>query len=468
MNNWILMIITQQMNTYTDFEQKIIQYESNILKQAFYNPEVFIFLDKKIEDGFFSNQFRTVIWKSFVFIIENNEILSKSTIEDVFINSGNKLQIDNFWELITLKYDDEGQWKYHYRFLYEIFTKGKILKLLNETKENMTNRSANQIIDDIIDQLILYDIREEPSYTLKESFKKAIVEIIDRKEGRIVPFIRTGYDQFDILFKLDFNKIILLAAAKKIGKTKFIINLIMEILEIDPSISIKFYSFELSEKELIYEIISRDVNITSDEIQSKGYILTNQNIIDIRTSAKRFDNLDFDINTKPTTISKIKQDFIKFCKIRNTNRCILIIDNIGLLTDALSSQTETDDHIAKILVDIRDRTRALIFPVHHMLKSLESQDRLRKAYQPKTIHLKGSTRIGDYANMIILLHRPGFYEDLVQIETLRGLHKLKKGTFSRAKLIANIFIVDLVINRSGKTGIVRFLHRLKYCQFTEF
>lgn len=456
------------MTTYMDAEQRIIQYESNIIKQAFYNNEIISTLRDKIEDGFFSNQFRSVIWKSYLFIIDNGEQLTKSTIEDVLINSGNEKQIERFWELIHNKYNDEEQWRYQHKYLYEVFTKTKILRIINEARDKMPTQSSTQIIDTIIEELSKYDIREEPSYNTKESIKRALLEITDRDEGRIVPFIRTGYDKFDILAKLDFNKIILIAAAKKIGKTKWVLNMIMEILEIDPTIAVKLYSLELSEKEVMYEIISRDVNLTTDEIQSKGYKLTNANKEAIHKSMERFDSLDISINTRPTTIGKVKKDFVKFCKQRNTHRCILIVDNIGLLSDTGNTQTEIDDHIAKVFVDIRDRTKALILPIHHMGKELEKPERIKDGYRPRLSHLKGSTRIGDYANMIILLHRPGFYEDLVAREEVKDNIKLHLGNFRRSELIRRIFIVNVAINRSGDTGVLHFLHKLKYCQFKEF
>ncbi len=456
------------MTIYTDIEQKIINYESNLLKQAFYDKGTMVFLRDKIPEGFFSSQFRTVVWKSYLFILDNDEDLTRSTINDVFLNSGNEKHTDRLWKVLNLKYEDEDQWKYQWKYIYEVFVKSKILKLTNDLREKMPDYSSTQLIDLAVAELSKYDSREEPSYNVKESIKRALDDILDRDSGRIVPFIRTGYEKFDALAKLDFNKIILIAAAKKIGKTKWVIDLMMEILEIDPTIAFKFYSLELSEKELIYEIISRDINLTTDEIQSKGYKLTEKNIKAIKTSMDRFSNLDIEIATRPTTIGKIKQNFIKFCKKRDTHRCVLIVDNIGLITDTGNSQTEIDDHIAKVFVDIRDRTKGLIFPIHHMSKALEHPDRLKDGYRPRLSHLKGSTRIGDYANMIILLHRPGFYDDLIAREELKGNIKISRGHFKRSELIRRIFLVHLAVNRSGDTGIIRFLHKLKHCQFKEF
>lgn len=455
----------------TNIEKRIVDYECSLLKQAFTDKNIMLYLNSRVPDDFFQNQFRTVIWKAFKFIFDNNEEINRSSLSDILISSNNEPHIEKIFELLSDTYDDEVNWKYHFKFLYEIYAKAKILALTNEVQKKLPELNVIQLIDFMIEKLETYDPREDIGLSLEESMNQALFEIIARHEGTIVPYIKTKFPKFDKIIKLDFNKIVLIAAAKKIGKTKFTINLLMDILEIDPSIAVRFYSFELSEKEVVYEIISREIELTIDEIQSKGYVLSQLEISKIERAMEKFKKLKFEISTTPITIIKLKHEFKDFCKKQNSTRCICVIDNIGLLKDKSKSQIETDDHIAKTILEMRDETRGLIFPIHHMTKEMEKEERLKDAYRPRSEHLKGSTRIQDFANMTFLLHRPGFYPDLVNRESLKGKIKLHDGFYSRGELIEKLFIVEVSLNRSGDSknaAIIRFLHRLKWCQFMEW
>ena len=452
----------------TNIEQKIISYECNLIKQAFFDKEVLIYLRDRIPDDFFSNQIRQVIWKTLCFINDQGENVSRSSVEDVFNLSDNVEHIDKVWEIIDNEYTDEDHWKYHYRYLHEIYAKNNILKLSEQVRDRIHKHAADKTIDWLVDNLQKYDSREESYYDISSSISRTREEILLRKEGKINPYIKTGSPKFDGLAKMDFGQIILIASSRKIGKTKFTVHLLMEMLAIDPSIIIKYYSFELSEKEMMYEIISREVNLTAEQIQSKDYTLSKQEIELIDDAFNRIQEYDFNISTTPVSINQIEKDYINFCKKKKTNRCILVIDNIGLLKEKGRSQTEIDDHIARTLVDIRDKTKSLIIPIHHMTKDVDAEDRLKEGYRPLLRHLKGSTRIQDYANKVFLLHRPGFYDDLVAKETAKGMIELSNGKFQRGKVIDRIFIVDVALNRGNKKGVVRFLHKLQYCQFKEW
>lgn len=451
-----------------NIEQKIVAYECNILKNAFFHKETFLFLRDKVPSGLFQNNIRDVLWKTYVFIHDNDEDITRSTIEDVFINSNNQSHIQKIWDIFETSYPDEEQWKYQYKYLWEIYAKTNILRVIEEIKKKLANESVKSIIAWATDELVKYDSQDLTGFQMKLALTQTMNEIIDRKEGKINPYIKTGNPKFDDLIKMDFNEIILFAAAKKIGKTKMTLHLLMEILEIDPSIAVKIYSFELSEKELMYEFASRETELKSSQIQSKGYTLSENDIERIKSVMNKIETFDIDISTKPVSIDTLAVDFAKFCRERKDKRCILVIDNIGLLKETRGSQTEIDDHIAKTIVEIKDRTKALIIPIHHMTKEMEKEDRLRDAYRPRLEHLKGSTRIQDYANKVVLFHRPGHYDDLVKREEAKGTIQLNNGKFNRGEVIRKLFIAEVALNRNGEKGVIRFLHKLQFCQFKEW
>ena len=63
----------------------------------------------------------------------------------------------------------------------------------------------------------------------------------------------------------------------------------------------------------------------------------------------------------------------------------------------------------------------------------------------------------DFANKVILLHRPEMYADVIK-------HYQKAG---KEQLIQNLMEVNLALNRNGNTGMIDMLHELQFSNFKE-
>lgn len=432
-------------------------YERNILKQAFINPKA---RSLKISKTFFTDPIHQLIWNSYKYLGLN---LSKQTMGDVFKQSKNLAHYAIFIEIISANYEDEEMWEYQYKYLYEEYVRKELINLSIYINTNI-EKPANEIIKYSKEKL--ENLQGDNSINIQEGMGSVMLEIMQRKDGDIPSSIKSGYEMFDQIINLDFNRIVLIAAAKKIGKSKFIINLTINMLKNNPDIGIKFYSYELNYQEFIFEIIAMESGLTINQIRSKGYILLPEDMIKIEKVTKEIEKFDIEIETEPGTIDSIHDEFIKFSSIRKHS--ILVIDNIGLLKDKTKSQTETDDYIAKKIVEIKRKTKGLIFLVHHMTKKMEEEARIKDAYRPRLEFLRGSTRIQDYCNMVLLIHRPGEYEDIVKEEENKGNILTNGTTYRRADIIRKIFIVDIALNRNGNKTIFRFLHRLDRSQFKEW
>ena len=95
--------------------------------------------------------------------------------------------------------------------------------------------------------------------------------------------------------------------------------------------------------------------------------------------------------------------------------------------------------------------------LHHLTKESESKWNKDSGYEPKLTHIRGSSRISDFANQVILLHRPDNYDDLIEQARMQG--KLDK--------IDGLFIVDIAANRDGEMNKISFDHNIKHCWFNE-
>jgi replicative DNA helicase len=106
---------------------------------------------------------------------------------------------------------------------------------------------------------------------------------------------------------------------------------------------------------------------------------------------------------------------------------------------------------------LRDSTNSTIFAVHHLTKESESKWNKEAGYEPKINHIRGSSRIADFANQVILLHRPDNYDDIMEEARRAGKEKQLRG----------LFIVDIAANRDGDTGKIIMRHDIAHCFFHE-
>lgn len=123
----------------------------------------------------------------------------------------------------------------------------------------------------------------------------------------------------------------------------------------------------------------------------------------------------------------------------------------------VKDQIQFEDDVARSLVNLRDKTNGTIFLLHHLTKETDSKWNKDTGYEPKLSYIRGSKRLVDCPNQIILLHRPDFFEDLVSEAKQAG----------RLADIKGLFPVMLEVNRDGKTGIIAMQHLIEYSFFNE-
>lgn len=95
---------------------------------------------------------------------------------------------------------------------------------------------------------------------------------------------------------------------------------------------------------------------------------------------------------------------------------MLIIDNLGLVDVKDMKAIESDDYVSKEIVKIRDESAGIIIVVHHLNKSQLDKSNMESGYRPREEDVRGSSRILDYANNVILVNFIAKYKDLVKIE----------------------------------------------------
>lgn len=295
------------------------------------------------------------------------------------------------------------------------------------------------------------------SHNAYSATQEALLDINNRDNGTSNSQIYTGWTEYDNLLMLDACKLIIVASSQKIGKTAFIISQVRRIARRNKNIAIKWYSFEMTASANIRRIVMEDCHLTENQLLSRKYKLTAEEKKRIKASMDDIAKWDMDIVDRRMSISELERDYKLFCKKRKGKLCICVVDNHGFL----ASKTEDDDIASKAYSYLRDQTNSLIFVIHHLATKGNPFFNIESGYEPNKDLVRGSTRILDYCNALILLHRPNFYADLMA--------RLKlECTPNELEAISKLFIGIVPINRDGDIGMFRLQHDIARNTFNEF
>lgn len=306
-----------------------------------------------------------------------------------------------------------------------------------------------------LDLKLLEDIEDlgKKDNTIKSQVRNTMNQVRAKQSGKEIPFLESGFTEMDFTASLDMRQIILIAAEKKLGKTKFIINLMVRLYD-KYKIPVKFIALEPSPGEVIRTILSIKSNIPEKSILSRGSLLSKEQLSQLDViSADYIGNMDLHILDNARSLYEIKAVLRKF-------NGIVIIDNLGLIHTGAKNDNEAGDLISRFAVQLRDSTGSLIFVLHHLTKAAADQENIDVGYHPRLEYVRGTGRLLDYANQVWMIHRPAFYRDFMQQIS-------KTLTTEEMKVIRKLFLIDVALNRHGDTQLVRTYADLSTSRFTD-
>lgn len=266
----------------------------------------------------------------------------------------------------------------------------------------------------------------------KNAVKNAIKGIKDRISGLVIAFLRTGDEKFDETFSLEPRTITVLAGQKGHLKSKFVLYLAEMLDKHNKDMAFYWLSMEEPAEKIVRGKICLETGISDKRLLSKTTNkLTEEELLLIQKASERIEKQNVIYVDKKTSMSSIASGFKLFVKENPNKVHVLIIDNLGLITndDFKGNSVEIDDHIAGKFVEIRDNTNAIIIIIHHLTKAHLSQFNLADGYRPREEHVRGSARILDYSDNTILVNKPGKFSDLVRDE----ISKSDDGKFNYKK-----------------------------------
>jgi len=434
-------------------------YQKNILKQCFNDKNRFLHCVELVHsDRIFFDEDCQLIWKVFVMIYRKGENICMSTVRDVFKEIGCDDCIVALEEILAYEHPDENEWQYHLFYIQEQYRKKVLLEASQNTIRDIGKYNSKELSGKWHEILGELDSIDVTTVSFRNSYQSTLKNIRNIHDGNESTMLMTGKPNFDSKVSLSKSRYILVAAQKKIGKSRYMVDLIDDIISNNPGkVAIQWYSFEMPNEEICRCFISRKVRLTDKQMLSKNYKLSDFELGKIDAAMGFFEHYPIEFVDEPVDIFQITSKFERFTEMHAEKHCICIIDNLGLIKPHISDSNLFEDDVARSIKNLRDNTKGTIFLVHHLTKESESKWNKESGYEPKITHIRGSSRIVDFANQVLLLHRPDNYEDLVSVARVSG----------KEDQIRGLFIVDVAANRDGETGRIMMKHELQYCIFKE-
>jgi replicative DNA helicase len=325
------------------------------------------------------------------------------------------------------KIADDSKTMYYTLILFQNYLKREIIRISIITQQEGYDNAidAFAVIEKLKTELDTLDgLIGKVNNKSKNAVKNAMKGIKDRVKGLILAFLKTGDDKFDETFALEPRTITVLAGQKGHLKSKFVLHLAEMLDKNNPDMAFYWLSMEESAEKIIRGKISLRTGISEKRLLSKTENkLTEEELELVEKASDEIEKQTVIYIDKKTSMSNILSGFRLFIKENPNKVHVLIIDNLGLITndDFRGNSVEIDDNVAGKFVEIRDQTNAIIIIIHHLTKAHLSMFNAADGYRPREEHVRGSARILDYSDNTILVNKPGKFSDLVRDEITKGI-----------------------------------------------
>lgn len=251
--------------------------------------------------------------------------------------------------------------------------------------------------------------RESQAAAVPQVFK----QLRDQYAGKKLALWPTGYRSIDGKLPLYSKNIVLWAARQKAGKSRIVKNVVRKMMSNTPALKLMWFHFEMDKYEMMSLDVAIETGIPTEVVKMKSRMPTDQEYLEIMHCEELFKNENVQLYGGSMDMPAIGRE-IESDADENT---IVVIDNLGLVrsTPGISKGNDHDDHVASELVDLRDKTGALIMPIHHLSKAVDHYTNKSNYFEPSIKDVRGSARIADYANAVVMIHRASMYSELQKV-----------------------------------------------------
>lgn len=280
----------------------------------------------------------------------------------------------------------------------------------NASKECFDGESAESVLEKVTEDL--YDIQKssiknqtvEIATIAKELLEK--MEEASKRKGGIVG-VPSGFTYLDkTLSGFQKQNLIILAARTGMGKTSFALNIASHVA-LSEKRPIAIFSLEMSRVEILARILSIHLQIDSKTIREGSLKDEDWSRTIQELSAMSKSKLIID-DTPAITIAELKA---KCRQLKNTRGLdMIIVDYLQLMRYRDKPLENRQQEVAEISRNLKALAKELDIPVMALAQVARSAEQ-GESKKPRLSNLRESGSIEQDADIVLFIHRPGYYKD---------------------------------------------------------
>ena len=224
----------------------------------------------------------------------------------------------------------------------------------------------------------------------------------DPEQRKKLAGIPTGFSDVDAMIGgLNKSDLIIVGARPGMGKTSFILNLARNAAKTGKRIA--FFSLEMSRDQLAQRLLSLDSSVGISRLRKGG--LTPDEWDRIATATGELYNAKIFVDeSSAITVQQIK------AKVRRNKPDVVFIDYLQLLTPVTKSDNRAVQ-VQEMTRDLKIMAKELAIPVVVCSQLSRAGTGRGVSHVPQLSDLRESGAIEQDADIVIMLHRPGYYKD---------------------------------------------------------
>ena len=363
-------------------------------------------------DDFYRDSHQT-IYRAICELYDEGKAVDAVTLADELIRRGEFESVggDETLAEILNSVPHAANSRYHAEIVREKSVSRKLIEGATEIiRDGYSNRLTSKELLEIAETKI-FQIAEDQikgdTHDIKAVVTQAMEQISLRAEGKHeVHGVATGfYDLDEMLGGFQPGHLIILAARPSMGKTAFALN-ICDHAAVENKTSTLFVSLEMGRVELAERLLWSRARVDGSRLR-KGNNLGTRELTLLGKAYNEFSQSPIFIDDTPARDVLQITASARRLKMRN-NLGMIVLDYIQLV-DSEDSRDSRQEQIAKISRRLKALARSLKIPVI-ALSQLNRAVENREDRRPRMADLRESGAIEQDADIVLLLHRPEYYD----------------------------------------------------------
>jgi len=283
-----------------------------------------------------------------------------------------------------------------------ILVAGKILQEAyshNDDPQELLDRAEQKIFE--VTQHRVSGGLEQLRQFLEETFSQ-----LDSREGHYITGLPTGFVELDDMTSgLQNGELIIVAGRPSMGKTAFGMN-VAEHIAVEEKKPVAFFSLEMSKQQVVQRLLCSRGKVDSHKLRRN--MLNDEEIAKLHTACDVLHDAPLYIDDTPGMSVMQLRAKARLLAVR-ANVAAVFVDYLQLLTSPGAESRQQE--VSAISRSLKALARELNVPVI-ALAQLNRGVEGRESHRPRMSDLRESGSIEQEADLILLLHRQEYYQDM--------------------------------------------------------